>query len=110
MNSHSLGKLIHRAGALFHLFGILAGASTAYNAWQQIGRMITYGAPLDWIALLYRAFLCLVFVGGGLMLARLAERIVAEGDAERAAAAQAERAEADRLTRQISVPRRRPRE
>lgn len=107
MDSLKLARIIRRAGAVAHFFGILAGASAAFNLWQQIGRYISYHAPLGWGGLLYRLFLCFVFVGGGLALGRWAERLSAQGDAERAAAAQAEREEADRLTRQVVTPRRR---
>lgn len=106
-----LGKarLIRRTGAAAHFIGILAGASALYNLWFELGRYISHKAPIGWGMMLYRLVLCALFVGGGLGLGRLADRLAADGDAERAAAAQAERDEADRLTRQISVPRRRNR-
>lgn len=110
MDSHRLARMLNAVGAGAHFFGILAGASALYNLWQGFGRMISYSAPLDWWGILYRAFLCVVFVTGGLALGRWGDRIAAEGDSERAKAAEAERAEAERLTRQIIVPRRRSRD
>lgn len=94
-----LAKLIKGAGALFHLFGIMAGASA----------MLT-PLPVNWGTVVYQIFLCIALVSGGLLLGRWAARIAADGDAERAAATEAERKETDALTRRVSVPPRRNRD
>ncbi|NLN26912.1 MAG: hypothetical protein GX161_01755 [Firmicutes bacterium] len=106
-----IGKatVIRRIGAAAHFFGILAGASAVYALFTDLGRFVSYNAAIGWGLILYRLFLCLAFAAGGLFLGRLAERMAAGGDAERARASEAERTEADRLTRQIGVPARRNR-
>lgn len=102
-------KIIRRIGGAAHFFGILAGAAAVFTLSTDLGRYISLKDTISWGTIVYRLFLCLVFVVGGLALGRLAERMEAGGNAERAAASEAERAEADRLTRQISVPARRNR-
>lgn len=103
-------KVIRRIGGAAHLLGILAGASAVYMFSTDLGRYISFNDTIGWGTIIYRFFLCLIFVTGGLALGRLAERMEAGGNAERAAASEAERAEVDRLTRQFVVPRRRNRD
>lgn len=107
MDAMRLSKTMRALGGIVHFFGVLAGASAVHNVWTQVGSLIRHRAPVGWGDLLYRVGLCVVFVSAGLALGRFADRTMAGGDAERERAALAEREEADRLTRQIVVPRRR---